>query len=380
MSNIVEKYNQAERAGRATVSNRAIEAFSLEVFNALGYPCRIEDESELWRYHDVMNEGGFKDTLRLIGSYSEHEFDLVTKTARQILSFSEHHLPIRNSGKHALTRSLYQYQLLMKYRPHNGPLRILEIGPGSGYLGLLLANDGHKYFAMDAAQAFYLYQKKLWSDIYGADYFDYSESTSRPDTAKITHIPWWQFANLSIPIPDVDVVTINHALAEMHPQAVKTIFARLYSAWGDTDKKLVLTESWGYDYFKRKDSMLADIRSASFAVNRITSRVTIFRPNKSSATAQQIKSSRKPSFTARTKRKVTKRVNNLIVRLLATKIGQQLAKLIKRGPVHQNKVNSVFEATAIVQIQPLRDFFENLVADERTQDEIFLEPRTGDIK
>ena len=380
MSNIVANYNQAERAGRATVSNRAIESFSLELWNTLGYPFKVDSESELWRYHDVMQEGRFNQNLRLLSNYSDSEFELITKTARQILSFSERQLPIRNSGKHALTRSLYQYQLLMKYRPHNGPLRILEIGPGSGYLGLLLANDGHKYFAMDAAQAFYLYQKKLWSDIYGADYFDYSESTSRPDTAKITHIPWWQFANLSIPIPDVDVVTINHALTEMHPQAVKTIFARLYSAWGDTDKKLVLTESWGYDYFKRKDSMLADIRSASFAVNRITSRVTIFRPNKSSATAQQIKSSRKPSFTARTKRKVTKRVNNLIVRLLATKIGQQLAKLIKRGPVHQNKVNSVFEATAIVQIQPLRDFFENLVADERTQDEIFLEPRTGDIK
>ena len=88
MQNLVDEYNQAERAGRATVSNRAIESFSLEVFNTLGYPCRIDDESELWRYHDVMNEGGFKETLRLIGSYSEHDFYLVTKTARQILSFS----------------------------------------------------------------------------------------------------------------------------------------------------------------------------------------------------------------------------------------------------------------------------------------------------
>ena len=376
MPNIVEKYNQAERAGRATVSNRVIESFSLEVFNAVGYPCRIEDESELWRYHDVMNEGGFNDTLRLIGSYSEHEFELVTKSAKQILSFSERHLPIRNSGKHALTRSLHQYQLLIKYRPHDGPLRVLEIGPGSGYLGLLLANDGHQYFAMDAAQAFYLYQKMLWSDIYGADYFDYSESTSRPESVKVTHIPWWQFGNLSIPIPDVDVVTINHALTEMHPQAVKTIFARLYSAWGDTDKKLVLAESWGYDYFKRKETMLADIRSESFAVQRITNRVTIFRPNKASATAQLTESSRTPSFTARTKHKVAKRVTNLIVLLLRNNVGQILAKQIKRGPIHYKELTSVIDA----QTKPLLDFFENLLADERTQDEIFLKPRTGDIK
>ena len=376
MSNIVEQYNQAERVGRATVSNRAIESFSLELWNTLGYPFKVDSESELWRYHDVMQEGRFKKNLRAIGNYSEHEFDLVTKAAKQILGFSERHLPIRNSGKHALTRSLYQYQLLMKNRPHDGPLRILEIGPGSGYLGLLLANDGHQYFAMDAAQAFYLYQKKLWSDIYGSDYFDYSESTSRPDSAKVTHIPWWQFANLSIPIPDVDIVTINHALCEMHPTAVKTIFARLYAAWGDNEKKLVLAEGMGYDYFKRKQAMFADIRTASFTIFRDGNQIGIFRPNKASAEAQQIESSKTPTFTARIKRKVAKRLSNLIVRLLRNQIGQKLANLIKRGPIHHDKLTEEIDG----QIQPLHDFFENLVADERTPDEIFLKPRTGDIK
>ena len=162
MSNFIDKYNHAEREGFSTVSNRVIEAFGLEVFGTLGYPFKVNDESELWRYHDVMQEGRFEDNLRLISKYTDHEFELITRTARQILSFSERNFLIRNSGKHALTRSLYQYQLIMRNKPHNGPLKILEIGPGSGYLGLLLANDGHQYFAMDAAQAFYLYQKKLW--------------------------------------------------------------------------------------------------------------------------------------------------------------------------------------------------------------------------
>ena len=249
MIDIVEEYNRAERQGCATVSNRAIEAFSLETFKALGYPSRVDNESQLWRYHDVMHEGRIEGNLKLLIGCSDHEYKLITNAARQILSFSERNFPIRNTGKHALTRALYQYQLIMKYRPHDGPLRILEIGPGSGYLGLLLANDGHQYFGMEAAQAFYLYQKRLWSDIHGSEYFDYSESSSRLESAKVTHIPWWRFANLSIPIPDVDIVTANHALVEMHENAVKTIFARLYSAWGDNDKKLVLAEKLGYDYF-----------------------------------------------------------------------------------------------------------------------------------
>ena len=193
MSNIVENYNQAERAGRATVSNRVIEAFSLEVFETLGYPCRIDSESELWRYHDVMQEGRFIQNLRLISSYSDHDFDLVTTTAKQILSFSERELAIRNSGKHALTRSLYQYQLLMKHRPHDGPLRILEIGPGSGYLGLLLANDGHQYFAMDAAQAFYLYQKKLWTDIYQNHHLVRTQPKSRTSLGGSSQIFQYRF-------------------------------------------------------------------------------------------------------------------------------------------------------------------------------------------
>ena len=135
MENLVEKYNHAERKGRSTVSNRVIEAFGLEVFGTLGYPFKVNDESELWRYHDVMQEGRFEANLRLISDYTDHEFELLTKTAKQILGFSERHFPIRNSGKHALTRSLYQYQLIMKNRPHGGQLKILEIGPGSGYLG-----------------------------------------------------------------------------------------------------------------------------------------------------------------------------------------------------------------------------------------------------
>ncbi len=379
MSNIVEKYNQAEQAGRATVSNRAIEAFSLELWNTLGFPFKVDSESELWRYHDSMQDGRFKKNLRLIGSFSEQEFDLVIKTAKQILSFSERELTIRNSGKHALTRSLYQYQLLMKNRPHDGPLRILEIGPGSGYLGLLLANDGHQYFAMDAAQAFYLYQKKLWSDIIGSDYFDYSESTSRPDTTKVTHIPWWQFANLSIPIPEVDIVTCNHAFAEMHPTAVKTIFARLYAAWGDNDKKLVLAESLGYDYFKRKQTMLADIRNAGFFGGNAPGH-RIWRPNKSEATLETLFLNKHLTRRDRAKNRFTKRKTKLIKRTLRYPIGQRVAKLIKRGPItalqNQTKINILIDA----QTRPLHDFFENLVTDERTPDEIFEKPRIGDIK
>ena len=364
MENLVEKYNRAEREGRSTVPNRAIEAFGLEVFGTLGYPFKINDVSELWRYHDVMQEGRFEANLRLISDYTDHEFELLTKTARQILSFSERHFPIRNSGKHALTRSLYQYQLIMKNRPHGGPLKILEIGPGSGYLGLLLANDGHQYFSMDAAQAFYLYQKKLWSDIYGDDYFDYSESNSVTKSAKVVHIPWWRFANLSIPLPEVDIVTINHALTEMHENAVKTIFTRLYEMWGDDDKKILIAENLGYDYFKRKDTMFANIQSLGFSFQRPLTGVYTWRPNKEKAQAEFANAVKKSTNLV----KVKKHASKFVSLVLKNPIGANLAKVIGRGPRHQETVDHM----ADVKTKPIREFFNNLVSGEKTADEIFL--------
>ena len=368
MSNFVDKYNHAEREGFSTVSNRVIEAFGLEVFGTLGYPFKVNDESELWRYHDVMQEGRFEDNLRLISKYTDHEFELITRTARQILSFSERNFLIRNSGKHALTRSLYQYQLIMRNKPHNGPLKILEIGPGSGYLGLLLANDGHQYFAMDAAQAFYLYQKKLWSDVYGADYFDYSESLSRPDSAKVTQIPWWRFANLSIPLPEVDVVTINHALAEMHENSVKTIFSRLYSLWGDDIQKCVVAESIGYDYFGRKNKMFADIRACGFVRRKTKKGISIWHPNMDDAHAESTMSQERPNLLLQLKNKIKKHFTNLVITALNTSLGAKLAKQFSRGPLNQAAINLVID----VQMKPLKDFFENLVANEKTPDENFL--------
>jgi hypothetical protein len=364
VENLIEKYNQAEREGRSTVSNRVIEAFGLEVFGALGYPFKVMNESELWRYHDVMQEGRLGENLRLMSNFTDHEFELLTKTAKQILSFSERHFPIRNSGKHALTRSLYQYQLIMKNRPHDGPLKILEIGPGSGYLGMLLANDGHEYYAMDAAQAFYLYQKKLWSDVYGANYFDYSESLSRPENSKVTHIPWWRFANLSIPLPNVDIVTVNHALAEMHENAVKTIFARLYTMWGDDEEKLVIAEKLGYDHFKRKDTMFANICSLGFSFQRPLTGVYTWRPNKERAQAELADTLKKTTYLVKTKKRTLK----IVALVLKIPIGANLAKSIGRGPRHQEIVDHM----ADVKTKPIRDFFDNLVASEKTADEIFL--------
>ena len=364
MKDLVAQYNEAELHGRATVSNTVIEAFALEVFSVLGYPFKVGSEAELWRYHDSMQDGRFEGNLRLILD-SEHDFDLVRKTAKQILDFSERCLPFRSCGKNALTRSLYQFQLIIKNRPHDGKLKILEIGPGSGYLGILLANDGHEYFAMDAAQAFYLYQKKIWSHIFHADYFDYSESVNRPINTKITHLPWWRFADLSVALPEIDIVTVNHALAEMHENAVKLIFSRLYRLWGDNSRRIVLAESLGCDYFRRKPKMFASIQELGFSSARPQAKVYIWVPDSNAAKSQLTQTKSQTNFWNWAKTKISKKI---VARLLKSPVCRQLAKIILRRPLKNSEQTTELSR----QVRNLRTFLDELVPGELTPDESFL--------
>ena len=58
-----QTYDREEDKGRALLSNRVIEAFQPQVFNAAGYPVHVASEDELWRYIDVMHETRLKSTV-----------------------------------------------------------------------------------------------------------------------------------------------------------------------------------------------------------------------------------------------------------------------------------------------------------------------------
>ena len=73
---------------------------------------------------------------------------------------------------------------------------------------------------------------------------------------------------------------------------------------------------------------------------------------------------------------VKKRAIKIVVIVLKNPLGANLAKLIGRGPRHQERVDVATD----IKTKPLRDFFDDLVANERTPDEIFLKPMARDIK
>jgi hypothetical protein len=134
--------------------------------------------------------------------------------------------------------------------------------------------------------------------------------------------------------------------------------------WGDDDKKIVIAESLGYDYFKRKDTMFANIRSLGFSFQRPLTGVYTWRPNKEKAQAELADTKKKSAYLVKTK----KRTSKFVALILKSAIGANLAKVIGRGPRHQETVDQASDTRA----KPIRDFFDNLVANEKTADEIFL--------
>ena len=67
-------------------------------------------------------------------------------------------------------------------------------------------------------------------------------------------------------------------------------------------------------------------------------------------------------------RKTKKSTSKLVAFVLKSPIGANLAKIIGRGPRHQEIVDQIADN----KTKSIRDFFDNLVSGEKTADEIFL--------
>jgi hypothetical protein len=224
----IATYNEREAHALRHLSNDHIRAFSPVTFMQAGYPFRAEDEHALIRYVDTMQE--------LNNPKAHHETMLYTPAEAEIVRAV-------CDGVAALT----ELQMGRRIRPWMGPLatmklfraiqhasvvvgrdklRILEIGPGSGYLGAMLLKCGHHYTSTDIAQGFYVWQSRLMEHMAPGEFHEGVEDEAWPyrRAARALHIPWWDFARLhrSQP-PQFDIIVCDHALGEMHVYALRYV-------------------------------------------------------------------------------------------------------------------------------------------------------------
>jgi hypothetical protein len=215
----IAEYDEAEAAAVDRLPNLVIQAFQPEIFALHRYAGRVAHEGQLWRFADAMQEGRKEYNWGLLGGgLTEDEFDKFQHITACVDHLAGEMFSRKMQVTTTLLRAIYQARLVERFDPET----VLEIGPGSGYLGLLLMMSERQYVAVDSCQAFYLWQSLLWKIM-----------AQKPQA----HLTWWDWADYEI--KDVDLITANHVLCEMHPNAVAFLGYRaqrvpnlVFDGWG----------------------------------------------------------------------------------------------------------------------------------------------------
>ena len=162
----------------------------------------------------------------------------------------------------ALLRALHALRLIKIVTGDSRPT-VLEIGPGSGYLAMLLVMEGYPYIGTEVVQAFYLHQNHMLSQvaknlrelvIENGDVL----TVEQPTAGTAIHLPWWKWITLR---PEnvrlsAGIMTSNHVLCEMHPSSMaylSVVGPRILSNHPGGGK--FIFEGWGYDLLHSRESV-----------------------------------------------------------------------------------------------------------------------------
>jgi hypothetical protein len=252
----LDAYRSAETRAVRTLSNRVVQVYAPAVFRDTGYPTSVETPTELVKFADVMQETRFGYTVdyMLFGGVSDAELEL----AKEVSGIAA--AALRGLGAkpvipwNALVRALLNYRHLAFLVPPGA--RVFELGPGSGYLGLMLALTGYKYASADVTEGFYLWQQALHRQGCPGRFVELAEegapglSNDLWQAYDSIHVPWWKYHSDT---PDqaalrFDAATCNHMLAEMNPASLHYMFEYSKPSHHENgEAPLFVFESFGYD-------------------------------------------------------------------------------------------------------------------------------------
>lgn len=235
-------YDAEEAAAIAALPKEYVEAFRPVAFERVKYPTR----AELKLYVDAMHQG----TERIwgnIGYVCDYELQRVRDIARGVADLTEQKFSQRITPRDALLQAVIPWRAVRALcAPHSS---IREIGPGSGYLGLLLSGDGYKYSAFEVTQGFYLWQREL------------NEWFGRPAQA-----PWWETDFIT----EADWYIANHVLNEMHPRALEILATECRAP--------IIAENYGSVCIRRTDVTQTVLKINGWELARLNEHVDIWFP------------------------------------------------------------------------------------------------------
>lgn len=267
-------YDAMEAAGARGWSNAVLQAFQPDVFGTVGYPMRVNGSEDLWRYIDVMHEARRHHNMNVVLSgLTSSEFDLFKIVTRIVDDYAQRQFGLRAHATAALLRALHILRMVKIVTGNERPT-VLEVGPGCGYLGALLVLEGYPYIATEVTQAFYLYQNHMLAQV-ASELHEFAVESGnivninqpRPGTA--IHVPWWKWVtpNLDEATLSVGILTANHMLCEMHPNAMAYLAAAGRQLLSNCpDGGALIFEGCGSDISHHQSDVLRMLTAHGFAL------------------------------------------------------------------------------------------------------------------
>lgn len=212
-------YDARETAAMQRLSAEHIRAFSPVTFLQIGIPTRVDVERSLLRCMDSLHERDRTLDYHTVMEYSADEAALIETINDTVVDLCIRLFgrPVRPwMGPVVATHLFRAVDALSKVARR--PLRVLEIGCGSGYLGALLSLAGHNYLGTDVTQAYYLWQNRLLASLNKDRFVEGAVQDGMDYVAnfEVAHMPWWHFAELYRGnLPEFDVIVCDHTLGEL---------------------------------------------------------------------------------------------------------------------------------------------------------------------
>ncbi len=227
MSKIIEQYNLEENKALETTSNLIFRAFTTSDFNITNYPHKINSYPQIYNYIDTMHEPKahryFNEKNFLV---DKEEKIIIEQINEKILNISKNDFNKVIVPISATLASIPLLRVIKKIKEifNLKKVNIFEVGPGSGYFGIMNYLNGDKYISTENSQAFYIWQNILMKNFSKEnDFFDYVyDELGNLKNQNLVHLPWWYFANNHFMEKlNVDIIICEHAIAELDDNALR---------------------------------------------------------------------------------------------------------------------------------------------------------------
>lgn len=216
------QYNKAHEEASLNSGFLVSEVFQSAYFNAKGRETHESEKINLVKYFDTHHDARLehiKSNL-LQNKLSLEEFLLLDKILEHARNFSVENEIAFTSNNAAILRAIFQLRVLQSFSGTNlKGKKILEIGPGSGWLSCLLTLLEAEVYSLEITQSHYIFQSILFASIFDKNFEEHAINGDKnifdiSQTKQLNHLPWWKICTIPSSLPQFDFVVSNHMLME----------------------------------------------------------------------------------------------------------------------------------------------------------------------